>query len=221
MRILDKYKDFYDYFSGIYGIDNTVFFDRRGSVPLNQHTLIHSMMSFRHINYEYDIDDHGHFRDIYCVVEAGYFQYLIKISNIITKKSTSDCDFTLDTYSNPCQYDGEFELVHVFDDNKHYFTSPINLYSVDFFYNFSLSKFKQKKQAINYSNDIKTYEESLIEKPIFTNTKIPSILDARTIYINIFDYLSSKADFNITDTRDDVSKAVDHGFDKKTSFRRM
>ena len=41
MKIIDNKKDYYDYLSGIYGIDELIVFDRRGSVPLKEDMLIH------------------------------------------------------------------------------------------------------------------------------------------------------------------------------------
>ena len=35
MKIIDNKKDYYDYLSGVYGIDNLIVYDRRGSVPIN------------------------------------------------------------------------------------------------------------------------------------------------------------------------------------------
>jgi len=35
MKIIDNKKDYYDYLSGIYGIDNLIVYDRRGSVPIS------------------------------------------------------------------------------------------------------------------------------------------------------------------------------------------
>jgi hypothetical protein len=46
MRILDKNKDFYDYLAGIYGIDNTVFFDRRGSKKLTHSDLLNAFLRY-------------------------------------------------------------------------------------------------------------------------------------------------------------------------------
>lgn len=33
MKIIDNKKDYYDYLAGIYGIDDLIVYDRRGSVP--------------------------------------------------------------------------------------------------------------------------------------------------------------------------------------------
>jgi hypothetical protein len=79
----------------------------------------------------------------------------------------------------------------------------------------------KRNKKIFFNNEVKFEKKSVIENPIFIDTKIPGILDPHMIYTNIADYIASKADFNIVDTRNDVQKAVDHGFDKKTSFRNM
>jgi hypothetical protein len=212
MRILDKHKDFYDYLAGIYGIDNTVFFDRRGSTKITQDDLIRAFYADRNL---YDWNDKGpllqeYKKDLYAIIEVGYYQYLLRAYTVTRIR--------LGIYYN--LYCGNIELAHVFSDHKHYNESPISLYPVDV-HNYRLRKDKKASKNLNYGNDIHPYYEKVIENPIFTDTKIPSILDAQTIYVNIFDYISSKADFDIVDKRDDVAKAVDHGFDKKTSFRNM
>jgi hypothetical protein len=218
MRILDKQKDYYDYHAGIFGIDNTVFFDRRGSIKLTQNILIRTML-YDHIT-EYNFE-RGHIKDLYGIIEVGYFQYLFRIFNITVTTIYNQNNIPIPIEPIVYEYDGQMELVYVFDDRKHYFLSPINLYAIKTYYHFDLDKIKKEKQQLNYSNDIIVVKESLIKNPIFIDTKVPSILDSKTVYINVFDYISSKADFDIVDTRDDIAKAVDHGFDKKTSFRRM
>ena len=40
MLIIDRNKDFYDHFSHIYGVDNKVVFDRRGSTRINDERLL-------------------------------------------------------------------------------------------------------------------------------------------------------------------------------------
>ena len=44
MKIIDNKKDYYDYLASIYGIDELVVYDRRGSVTLNtDKVLLHGM----------------------------------------------------------------------------------------------------------------------------------------------------------------------------------
>jgi hypothetical protein len=218
MRILDKHKDFYDYLAGEYGIDNTVFFDRRGSTKLTQYDLM------RGFNFDWDWSDWPiettlkeiKERDLFAIIEAGYYQYLVRASNVARKKKISNTKYEWPPYL----YDMDIELVHIFDDHKHYYKAPLNFYPVRL-QNYYLHKNIAVPKNLNYGNDIRPYDKNVIANPIFMDTKIPSILDAQTIYVNIFDYISSKADFDIVDTRDDVAKAVDHGFDKRTSFRNM
>lgn len=45
MKIIDNKKDYYDYLSGIYGIDEIVVFDRRGSQVLSDEVLLQSGMA--------------------------------------------------------------------------------------------------------------------------------------------------------------------------------
>ena len=42
MKNIDNKKDYYDYLASIYGIDNLVVYDRRGSVSLNSDKIPHS-----------------------------------------------------------------------------------------------------------------------------------------------------------------------------------
>ena len=40
MKIIDNKKDYYDYLASIYGIDDLVVYDRRGSVTLNPNRVL-------------------------------------------------------------------------------------------------------------------------------------------------------------------------------------
>jgi hypothetical protein len=224
MRILDKHKDYYDYLAGVYGIDNTVFYDRRGSTKLTQDMLIRKFYredadSWVRVFYSNKWSEYLNKNKHHIIIEAGYYHYLISVSNVTEKI----CVKAIDPLLPPIvELDGELKLIHTFDDHKHYFPSPLNIYTVDAYKSYySTRGSKIKEKTLNYANDIHAYEKSVIENPILTATSIPSILNPHTIYTNIFDYISSKADFDIIDTRDDVAKAVDHGFDKKISFRNM
>jgi hypothetical protein len=232
---MDKHKDFYDYLVGEYGIDNTIFFDRRGSKIVTQDTLIREIVgvggqSLRNMfpdetkiprrrrkvysgyrNYKY-----------YGVLEVGYYQYIFIIKNI-TREVIEKVNYDrYDTTGNNVKivYDSEIELFHTFDNHMHYFPSPINLYPVSLSYNRKYNIGNMKN--LNYKNDFEHVEiNDVIQKPILYASRIPKIIDAQTVYFNIYNYISSKKDFDIKDTRGDVAKAVDHGFDKITSFRNM
>jgi hypothetical protein len=63
-------------------------------------------------------------------------------------------------------------------------------------------------------------KESALSNPILKDTPIPSIIPARDFYNAIDNYLRSKYnDKTIEIKNSDIDKAINHGFDKKTSFR--
>jgi hypothetical protein len=70
LYILDKNKDYYDYLKGIYGIDKTITYDRRGSVVLSEISLMEYISSTR-FNITKSTE---HF-----IVEIGDIQYLFRV----------------------------------------------------------------------------------------------------------------------------------------------
>jgi hypothetical protein len=59
-----------------------------------------------------------------------------------------------------------------------------------------------------------------LENPILKNTPIPSLIPAREIYNNLDNYFRSmRNDKTVELVNSDIDKAINHGFDKKTSFR--
>jgi hypothetical protein len=221
MRILDKYKDYYDHIVGEYGIDNTIFYDRRGSKKLTQHNIIKLFKDAHEVRFDCGIHETKKYPNpkIYGIVEAGYYQYLIRVVDVICKPYTY---IENDQEHWKHKYDGKVELMYVFNEHKHYFKTPLSVCGVTTKGHFSdFEKVIKSNKMLFFDNEIELDKRYVIENPILIGTRIPAIIDPHLIYINIFDYISSKADFEIVDTRGDVAKAVDHGFDKKTSFRKM
>lgn len=224
MRILDKYKDYYDYLTGAYGIDNTVFYDRRSSVKLTQDTLIRQLF-LRGVYYNYfeDIKEKDVSSPLYSkyynevILEVGYFQYLLTLEKL--KKDTM-VKSSLGREYDVCTYNGEIKIAYRYDNHKHYLPAPISLFRINSKYDISYA-YRKKDNEYFSKLKIEPDEENAIANPILYNTSIPSLIDPKTIYIEVADFIASKADVDIVDNRDDVAKAVDHGFDKKTSFRRM
>ena len=68
MQIIDKLKDYYDYYQNIY-IDKTLAFDRRGSYYLSDQLML---------NYFKDRWDKKVFKQMYWLLQAGYDNWLIK-----------------------------------------------------------------------------------------------------------------------------------------------
>ena len=72
MKIICKVKDYYDYLSGIYGIDEQIIYDRRDyDVPAYPEII--KGMKLSHWSLLDKLDE-------YYVLEVGYYQYLFKVN---------------------------------------------------------------------------------------------------------------------------------------------
>jgi hypothetical protein len=195
MYIIDRNKDYYDFHSHIYGIDKKVIYDRRGSTKITNSELIRLSL------YGLSIPEKA-----YILLEIGFVQYLILITNI-EKRDT----FIETTYS------GDMEIVREFRDFKHRYSTPISVRGVYLPFRFKWSK--QIKYCENFEELIakELYE---IENPILADTNITSLIDSNAIWQELQNYISSlNNDKDIDLPMSDVEKAEIHGFDKKTSFR--
>jgi hypothetical protein len=60
---------------------------------------------------------------------------------------------------------------------------------------------------------------NVVESPILKNTYIPKFIDAKEMWNNLYEYISSLRDKEFEDTRTNDQHIESHGFDKKISFR--
>lgn len=201
MRIIDKNRDFYDYFQDY---DSDIVFDRRGSRILSNEELNVWSLYNRY---------KSEFTDKYFLLQIGYTNWLILAKATKFGESGSGY-FTVEDYS--------LELVEIWKNyNK----------SVDFKFgvissNFSIEYlFSKKWEHRKFIDDIKLgnfeYKNNFTEKsPIILNkTKLPSILNAQDVYMAIDEWLSHKKDDVVHDSMTDKEKIVSHGFNTKSSFR--
>jgi hypothetical protein len=202
MKIIDKNKDYYDYLSGIYGTDERIAFDKRGSLILKEDGI-----------QKYITDNELRYRDA-LILECGFVHYLFKIDDTDNKSGYN------------------FHLFHKFIDEVHFSDKPLCIYFIreydiiSSYYYTGGWKQVHKLDMDRYSN-IKLTESMIrghhkpysMELPILRNTFVPSIIRPEEIWQNLYNYLCKIREPKIVDTRDDIAKAIDHGFDKKTSFR--
>jgi hypothetical protein len=226
MRIIDKHKDYYDRFAGIYGIDNTIIYDRRGSKLLTQSRLIRRMYSENHdLRLKMPKDKNKSYPDVklFGILEAGYRQYLIMAYNLSIKVNPAYIDrFDRELIVDPI-FDANLEVIRVFDEHKHNYSCPLNFYGIELGYVNRYLKSRDRNILYNISqSDLRVCEKDrVIENPILINTKVPGIIEPERLYWDIFDYISGEKDVTVKDTRTDLAKVIDHGFDKITSFRNM
>ena len=207
MYIIDKNKDFYDYYSHIYGVDKNVVYDRRDSVILDQETIPKISAGYNPVSKYDDVR--------FVLLEIGLVQYLIKIFNFNIEKGVQ---------WNIVDYD--VECVNVFRDLKHRFSTPISIRGVGIRYGCNWNrdtKYRYDKKNITqgkYDEVIGRVFNNEIKNPIIGGTKLTSFLDPHNVWVELQTYISSlDNDKDCSTPMTDVEKAEIHGFDKKTSFR--
>lgn len=189
MKIISKLKDYYDYLSGIYGIDNDIIYDRRKcEEPFD--CLYKSQKKF----YNHSFEDNE--IENFILLEIGNMHYIFSIYQYITNRNIEEF------------YNRKHELINKYKTDKKISNAPVAMIMVDAFKNRNNELIIRRK-----------YEQTKIDNPILINTWIPSYIPANEIYELIYEYLISEREPKINDNRSDVEKLESKGFDKKTSFR--
>jgi hypothetical protein len=209
MKIIDGgKKDYYDYLSGIYGIDNGVVYDRRDGYVFRK--FCHGQHYFINERLGDDVkrtERRGlHFVDgkrKYGLFQEGHkFHILIEIGN-------THHIFLVERY---------------IDDNDNFILKPTFIEKRE-------RQIKKSEAPISvipidcygsYTGEliIRKYELSQeIQNPIFRDTWVTSYILPYEIYSDVYNYLISIKEPNIVDNRTDIQKLESKGFDKKDSFR--
>lgn len=214
-------KDFYDYLSGVYGIDDNIVFDRREVTILNkldspffstgktdtdtpkreplQHYLYGWIRDRDELMGKYFDRPIGQF--MHCMLEVGLYWYMFRCERYLDENEVVHIDWCLANSRRieKDQHIGQTAITFIPDINCYCHSYKTN----------TVLRIIQRECKLMISN------------PILTGTKITSFLDADEVYIEIYAYLSSQKDIDIKDTRNDISKLEAAGFDKRTSFRNI
>lgn len=102
----------------------------------------------------------------------------------------------------------DVKLIKKFKVEKKKSNSPISFISVRY-------NVYRKSTEIEYTKRL----DHIWENPILKNTWVPTFISAEEIYDDLYDYLISIREPQITDNRTDVEKLEAKGFDRKISFR--
>ena len=216
MKIIDSKKDYYDYLSGVYGMDELAVYDRRGSMTWAQYKERFQLF----IDTKRVKDDifiplkksrwwRPHRR--YLCVEAGKRQFLIMAERVVPKETSEEVEIRLSMLGSRTV------------EEKHS-KAPLAVFECMMYW----SPF-DRKQALDWSamrywknypryND--TTEEALVENPILDGSFMASMIPADDIWKALYEYLMSLNDKPIIDNRPDDLKIEAAGFDTKTSFRK-
>lgn len=201
MFIIDKNKDYYDYFSKVYGSDKNITFDRRGSKIITDENVVNI--------YNYDKHEGQFF-----ILEVGNVQYLIRLYDLVLKKA----DYLYSTAEIFVSV--KMEIKNIFRNNKNNFGFPISIRSVDipnrsYHYDKKTGKFKTDYTEYCVTNT------TVINLPILANTQLTRLINPEEIWKELSNYISSLKNDKDSVFVPDIQKVVNHGFDKKESFRNI
>lgn len=193
MKIISKYKDYYDYLSGVYGVDEKVVLDRReGGGGSLSYFLDNSHVKLYLCGMVYD--------GLYFKGSFYWGRSLLFLPQI--KKNWGSFGERLPGVSLEDTVWFEHQALGVIPyKDSEYLNRKENC---PILWGFS-----------NYWNLLC----GLTKYPKLVELGIPSILPAKDIYLMLTEWLSYTPD--IVDTRDDKLKILSNGFDLKTSFRKM
>lgn len=218
MKIISKYKDYYDYISGIYGEDDQIILDRREGDPKFWDKHTHS--SFNQFNY-------GSVYELY--VGDNRYTIIIKDAKIYSGDAIYDvCEEVTNEYNVSKGYVTPFVF-------RTYYTGPrktkvwaqYNIFdgSTSISYNL-LDRLNSKREEVNHPivlfhrNSSDRIGEPILYPPL-APTGLPSFYDPMDVYNDIYNWLLSKNEVDIKDNRSDIEKLESQGFDKKESFRNI
>ena len=216
MRIIDKNKDYYDYWAYQADSDDGVTFDRRGSIPLRSADFF-TMLSEHVKNHRYYYrrwfwkEEPAEYNKFFAI-RAGVKFFLIGLKLEVDETDFRNC--ILKSY--------KMELIKIFEDFDYRgkLLDIVSLYDSEILLN---SVNKKKIENIKLSELISENLGLPDRFYILKNIGIPSIISPEEIYYGIETYLFSLKNDKHCESKNltDSEKIVNHGFDKKTSFRNM
>lgn len=192
MKIIDNKKDYYDYLSGVYGIDPMATYDRRGSI-IAKNELCGYLKPFR----DPDIPDWGGRGEYYVDVLAGEKSWRFRVQ------------------------DGEVSLFDLKEWAKNMYLEYGWTRIYNPFESEALEKAVSEKSPLAIAYSDVSCKWKIFANPILSGTPFVSYIPADEIWQAIYDYLIKMSEPKIEDNRSDIEKLESHGFDKKTSFRKV
>lgn len=203
-------KDYYDYISGIYGVDEHIIYDRLNANVLTKNTDWNfyffkevlpfdkkrkSKTGYKKINGKYNFIDELYGDKYYFIFEVGFMHYIFEVERYLDD----------DNDNKVVIMPKLIEKKEIKDKLSKY---PISIIPLKAYV------------LLDGTLKIKSYEIfNEIPNPIIGDTWIKNFITADEIYNSIYNCLSKLKEPNIIDNRNDIQKLESCGFDKKISFR--
>jgi hypothetical protein len=226
VRILTKFKDFYDFYGHVISPDSKddVIYDRRECVRITDDTILKRITGeWRKPLYGWRIDSKGY----PFVLEVGYVQYFLRAIDVERRDVTPPPAKELDIVLTGC-----FIIDHVRRENRHVYPAPMTLHEYLRHWRGLRPTFDQEKRAkikdckwseIDWNYPVKrsNWYVNPWFNPILCDTSLTKVLDPKEIWVNLDQYLSSLRNESKVESEGltDKDKVVNHGMDPKESFR--
>ena len=185
MRIIDRNKDFYDFYSYVYGVDNAVVYDRRGSVLVDNTTLysgVYPMENWMRYDDPLYLDN----KSVFHLLEVGDVQYIMEVKGVIEHYYSTSLSSICENF--PIE---NLSIKHIYTEHRHMFETPISICPLDLDW---VVKDQYKRIYIIPTLDevVRVVRKKyIIQNPILKNLSWIKILDAETIWKDVQNYLSS------------------------------
>lgn len=205
MKLISKFKDYYDYNIGLYGIDEKVVYNRL-PFPDDYHHCIRYDEMHRKIPtlYNFDTTEYEYKHLFFC----GRLIY-------VRRKSRE--------YKAPFEVITEDTLNEMFESSRRnrYLLRGIDKFDYTKKYDAILDIHRMTKQPVLLLDRWDWHHIELDKNiPILNDIKgFASIIDAKTCYLEITQCIIDINNSEAVPSMVDTDKIVSHGFDKKISFR--
>lgn len=205
MKILSKYKDYYDYYQGIFGMDNTKVYTRDN---------VYRWSPSYNPRIELTPKEETVFDFFICGKKYRILEYKGKLYHTVAELKTLDKLLIKDS---PYKWATGIHIDSwTIRSSKKKFERQYNKTNgIDTDVNM-----KQREPVL--INRKKTWHSTDVDysTPLLSDFSFHKIMDAKTLYIEIETFLGWLVDNPpLPDEQTNIGKVVSHGFDKKTSFR--
>ncbi len=196
MKILSKFKDYYDFLQGIYGIDEKVVYDRTVEMNLPPIYVSTPRQTFW--------SKHG-FLDVSILSICDEFYFAIKWQDRIITNEQEIVNVLNNDFEIPIHGIKKLKVEHL----QQVFLPRQTIDKLNSPYNIPIIGIK----AFNF------YRNNSVNPNLQEDFSwIKSLLPPREIYLKLSSFLSKK-DIDLVNKPDDMSRFEAKGFDKKSSFR--
>ena len=224
MRIIDKNKDFYDYYQDIYK-DNTFTFDRRSSFLLTKNIICQNIGILHDYKWnwkkrKYELKDHYF---ILLQVCNNFWLFLIEPTKV-TKDNKID-NYNVELLSKWRNYNKPRKLCNLEIIDFYYYDmrtkDKIYHRRKDLIHDIDINNYRIKGSLNNYT--IYNGNEKITKTiPLLRASGLSACIQPHEIYLAFEEYFSLEK--TASERREplgttDIDKIESHGFDKKISFR--